>query len=265
MRKFITTIFILLLLGGAALFFGWAQMGVPPDSYGIIRSKTHGTEERLIRPGEFVWLWYRLIPTNAQTLVFRLGTVSHEFIARDTLPSGAVYSAFAGIGGDFSWELNAVFSFSLKPESLIPLVTSHNFSGQEELDQYISDTARQIENFLLRRMDSSEEFALQVESLLRYGESAGLEQEVLEHFTHIANFSIQVKSAVVPDFSLYSLVKGLHGEYIALQKEQLGEVLSDRARTRAETAVRFGELEMYGELLTRFPVLLDFLALENRR
>ena len=74
-----------------------------------------------------------------------------------------------------------------------------------------------------------------------------------------------VRSAKIPDFSLYKQVRGLHDEFIAMQKEIMSGDLIERARDRAEFYGRYGELELYGELLTRFPVLLDYLALEDNR
>ena len=265
MRKFLVCFFIFIILGGTGFYFGWAQMRVPPDSFGVIRSKTHGIDENLIRPGEFRWIWYKLIPTNTKTVVFRLDMVSHDFLARNNLPSGSMYSAFAGIGEDFSWEISASFSFNLKPEAIIPLVSTHNIGTQEDLAQFEQELAGQIESFILRRMDFTEEFESQLEPLFRQGESPALERDILVQFPFIQNFSLHIKSAQIPDFSLYRQMRDLYNEYIALQKEHFYIVLSDNARNRAETRARIDELELYGDLITRFPLLLDYMVMEDNR
>ncbi|MDR1857969.1 MAG: hypothetical protein LBQ69_00705 [Treponema sp.] len=265
MKKFLITVVVLLVLAGLGFFFGWAQMGIEPGAYGVIRSKSHGVDANLVRPGEFRWVWYKLIPANAQTLVFRLDTVSREVSARNTLPAAETYSAFAGVQGDFSWELRASLSFSLSPEALIPLAATYSIGTQEELDSHENDIAGQIEAFILNRINYSEEFASQIEELLENNASPGLEREIQRQFPQISNFSFVIRSAKLPDFTLYRLAKGLYGEFVARQKEFIAAELSDKALGRVETYNRFEELERYGALLSKYPVLLDFLALENGR
>jgi hypothetical protein len=256
MKKFFGTLLVLIILAAVGLFFGWAQLGVPPDSYGLIRSKTHGLDTHLVKPGEFRWIWYKLIPTNVTTTVFRLNPVTHAFSASNTLPSGGTYAAFAGIGGDFSWEIRAAFSFSLRPEALIPLVTADNIGTQEELDRHETAIAGQIETSILRRIDL-------LENLLQNGESPELERAIQEQFPDIGHFSLTVQSARFPDFALYRQTKELYEQYNALQKEFLYDDLREKAKSRVESFRRFDELEQYGALLTKYPILLEYLMREN--
>ena len=256
MKKFLGTFIFLVILAGLGLFFGWAQQGLPPDAYGFIRSKTHGLDTRLVVPGEFRWVWYKLIPTNATTVVFRLNPVSREFSARDTLPSGKIYAAFAGMESDFSWELRAAFSFTLRPQALVTLISERNIGSQEELERYESDLAADIETFILRRMDA-------IEGLLKDGESPELERAVQEQFPLIERFSLRIKSAQFPNFELYRQAKGLYEQYIALQRDMMTGELREKAKNRIESYHRFEELEQYGALLTKYPVLIDYLALER--
>jgi hypothetical protein len=256
MKKFLSTLLILAILAGLGLFFGWAQQGVPPDAYGLIRSKTYGLDTRVVKPGEFRWVWYKLIPTNTTTAVFRLNTVSHEFSARDTLPSGRTYAAFCGMDDDFSWELRAAFSFSLKPEALVPLVSEHNIGNQEELARQERAIAEDIETFILRRVDA-------LVPLVTDGENPELERAVQGQFPVIERFSFRVKSAQFPDVELYRQAKGLYEQFIALQRDMMFSELREKARSRIESYHRFGELEQYGVLLTKYPILLDYLALER--
>jgi len=257
MKKFLVTLLFLAILAGLGLFFGWAQQGVPPDAYGLIRSKTHGLDTRLVKPGEFRWVWYKLIPTNAETAVFRLNSVNYEFTGRGTLPSGRVYAAFAGLEDDFSWELRAVFSFSLRPEALVTLITTQNIGDQEELARYEQGVAAEIETFILRRVDA-------LEGLLKDGESPELEREVQGQFPLIEHFSLRVKSAQFPNFDLYRQARGLYEEYTSLQKDMMSGELREKAKNRIESYHRFDELEQYGALLTKYPILLDYLKIGSR-
>ena len=265
MKKFFVTLFILVLLAGLGLFFGWAQRGVPTDAYGVLRSRSHGTDPDLIVPGEFRWVWYKLIPTNAQTSVFRLRPVQRQVSARGTLPSGHIYSAFLGIREDFSWEINAVMSFRLRSDAIIPLVNSQNIGTQEELARFESTLADEMETVLLRWINQGDDFAWQTDALIQGGEIPALAREIERRFPQITDFSFRINSARLPDFVLYEQVRALYGEFIALQKEFIAGGLTDMARNRLETFARIEELEMFGALLTRFPILLDYLRIEDRR
>ncbi|MDR0289692.1 MAG: hypothetical protein LBI06_02025 [Treponema sp.] len=264
MKKFLIGLFMIIILAGVCLFFGWAQLGVPPDSYGVIRSKTHGIDERLVVPGEFRWVWYKIIPTNATTSVFRLNQVSHSFSAQNTLPSGRVYAAFAGIDESFAWEVNASFSFTINPDALVSVVETHNIGNQEELTSYQNDTVEQIKDFILRRFSSDGRFSHEIEELLSNGESSALEEDIQMQFPSIANFSLRLRSARFPDFVLYNQIKGLYEYFVTFQREHLAGDLRETARNRIDSYLRLDELEQYGALLSKYPILLDYLALAQK-
>jgi len=262
MKKFLATLFVILVLSGTVFFFGWAQAGVPPDAYGVIRSRTHGVDPELIRPGEFRWLWYRLIPGNTKTTAFRLNTVRHDFSAKNMLPSARIYSDFHGAEGNFSWEINAAFSFNIHREALVSLVTSRNITTQEELSLLERDFADQIEAFIIRTIILEGGDESRIEELLVDGRSAELEAEIAQRFPAIANFSLRVRAVNIPDFALYRQFRSLYEYFLARQGEFLSEILPERARDRVEFMHRLDELSRYGALFTRYPILLDFLALE---
>jgi hypothetical protein len=264
MKKFLITILILAIIAGAALFFGWAQLGIPPDGYGVIRSKTHGLYPHLVQPGEFLWIWYKLIPTNTGTAVLRLNPVNHEFTSESALPSGRVYSTFIGIEDDFSWRINASMSFSISPDAIIPLFSANTVNSQDDLTGYEKDIAGQIEGFILRRIEQEENWG-QVETLLKNGENLWFEREILHEFPFLQNFSLKVKSAKYPDFALYRQAKGLFDDYIAVQKEYASGNIREMVKSRIDSKLHFDELELYGALLTKYPILLEYMALENSK
>jgi hypothetical protein len=49
------------------------------------------------------------------------------------------------------------------------------------------------------------------------------------------------------------------------QREFVSDAFGRRAENHIEAHLRFAELERYGELLTRFPVLLEYLAMNMGR
>jgi hypothetical protein len=264
MKKFFTTLLVLVIIAGAVLLFGWAQLGIPPDGYGVIHSKTHGLYPRLVQPGDFRWIWYKLIPTNTRTTVLHLAPVNHEFVSDGALPSGRIYSAFAGIEDDFSWKINAAISFSISPDAIIPLFSANTISSQEDLTRYENDIAGQIEGFILRCIQQ-EDNSKQVETLLKDGENPWLEKEIIRQFPVLHNFSLKVISAKFPDFTLYRQAKGLFEDYMTVQKEYTSGDIREMAKNRMDSMFRFDELELYGALLTKYPILLEYLSLEKSK
>jgi hypothetical protein len=265
MKKFCISLFILIVLAGVAFFLGWAQLSVPPGAYGVVRSKTHGVDPRPVSSGEFRWLWYKLIPTNVDIVVFRLQPVAHVFAVENTLPSANTYAAFAGISADdFSWAINASLSFSINPDSLIPLSIDTTIDNQDDFTHYEKGLAEQIEALILGRLNSGEFSAGEMEELLKNGSSALLDQEIQEQFPAITRFSCQVKTVRFPDFALYAQVRGLYEDFVSRQREYLSSSLGQKAEDRIDSRRRFDELEQYGALLTKYPVLLEYLAIENR-
>ena len=258
MKKFLFTLFFIIVLAGAAFFFGWAQMGIPPDSVGVLQSKSHGTCATPILPGEFNWFWYKLIPANTKTAIFRLNPVRRDFSASGTLPLAATYTAFTALDSDFSWKLEAHFSFSLTPHTLVLLVSANTVSSQDDLLTYEAELADQAEAYLLGRMEL-------LEALVETGETSQLDLEIAEQFPQIANFSLIIKSSKMPDYALYRQSKSIYEDYINRQKEYMAIQLQEKAKNRGDLNLKFDELEQYGVLLTRFPVLLDFLAIENSK
>jgi hypothetical protein len=262
MKKFFTTLLVLVIIAGVMLFFGWAQLGIPPDGYGVIRSKTHGLYPNLVQSGEFLWIWYKLIPTNTETTVLRLNPVNYDFTAESELPSGRIYSAFAGIRGDFSWRINAVLTFSISPDAVIPLFMANTVNSQEDLTRYERDVARQIEAVILRYI-GQEDLSGEVEALLKDGENPWFGREIMKQFPFLRNFSLRVKSARFPDFELYRQAKALFDNYMTVQKEYASGDMRERAKSRMDAMFRFDELELYGALLTKYPILLDYMTLEK--
>ncbi|GHV13659.1 hypothetical protein FACS189491_08900 [Spirochaetia bacterium] len=263
MKKFFVFLVVLLILGGAGFFLGWAQLTVPPGSYGVLRSKTHGLDSRLIREGEFRWVWYKLIPTNVTIQLFTPNRIEKTFTFRGNLPSGDVYAAFSSLNADFSYELSANFSFNIDGDALIPLVTEKNLSGQEDLSAYEESLAAEIEAFIRSQLEILEGDEAELKAILNAGSSSRLEDTVKRAFPQARNFSCRIPGAVFPDFVLYRQVRGVYEDFLAKQREYLAAGMEMGVEKQLDSRFRFDELARYGELLTKYPVLLQYLAIEQ--
>jgi hypothetical protein len=265
MKKALVFLLTLLILAGAVLFFGWAQLPVPPGSYGALRSKTHGMDPAVIREGEFRWVWYKLIPTNVTTLVFTPKQTSLPVSVSGTLPLAATYAEKTGIAADFSYHIEADLSFSIKPDSLPSLALTRGVTDQAALEGYEKSLAREIDFFARERLET---YAAQGQLAGDSGPHSGLralsarlEGEISGAFPDVENLSYVIRSAGMPDFALYAMARSLYGDYLKRRKELLGAELSEQAERSVNALFRFEELEKYGELLTKYPALLQYLEL----
>jgi hypothetical protein len=263
MKRFFVILLVLIILGGAGFFFGWAQLPVPPGAYGVMRSKTHGVDPRIIREGEFRWVWYKLIPTNVTTEVFSLNKVSRGIKTSGILPSGDVYTSLAGLSADFSWEISGQFSFNIKGEALPSLVASGNIASGEDLETCENMLADRIEAHILDFLVSYSEDSGKMEAIMVAGSVPELAESVNRAFPEIEGFSCLIRSTRYPDYALYRSLRSLYEDYLKQFEERFRDVLSGEAESRTLTRQRLDELSKYGELLTRYPILLQYMAMEK--
>ena len=266
MKKFLFFLLFLLIIGGTGFFFGWAQLKVPTGSYGVMRSKTHGLDPKVIRDGELRWVWYKLIPTNVKIAIYSPGVVTRSIRNSGSLSSGQVYAAMAGLDADFSCEVGGELSFSLNPDSLPDISARENLNDDADLKKVEDRLAERIESFVLQRVkayvDGEDEKKLEALSLL--GSLPELNGEIEAAFPEITNLSCTIRAVRYPDYALYQSLKALYREYIVRQNSALSGDVSREAAKRVDMNLRMDELSKYGELLTKYPILLEYLAVEKK-
>jgi hypothetical protein len=228
-----------------------------------MRSKTHGVDPLPIREGEFRWVWYKLIPTTVHISVFSLAPVSGSIQAEGSLPSGAVYASAVGLPMDFSYEVRGSFSFSINPAALPSLLSTEGFTDQAGLEAYEAVLAKEIEAFAVQRLGIYAEDEESLGTILGTGLLPSLEEDIRRAFPDIENLSCSIQVARFPDFALYRAARSVYEDYLARQRELLEGDISLSAGRHLSSRLRFDELEKYGELLTKYPVLLQYLALEQ--
>jgi hypothetical protein len=263
MKKFFFTLFIILTLSCTVFLLGWAQISVPPASYGVIISKTHGFDPLPVQSGQFRWIWYKLIPTNVQIPVFRLEKTQSTINVSGTLPSSENYAVFAGFGVNFDWELNLTLSFTMNSNKLVDIISKHNIVSQEALDAYQLEIVHGIEAIIIRTLSSSDIDISRVENILAGNPDKELDDLVYRQYPEITGFSMRVHNAKIPNFALYRSARQLYAEYLAKQHEYISSSLNQKAENHIEAQIRFDELERYGQLLTKYPILLQYITMEK--
>jgi hypothetical protein len=261
MKKFFIILIILIALGAGCFFAGWAQMPVPHNSYGVLRSKTHGLYKEVITDGKFTWLWYKLIPANTEISVFSIKNQTISVEAEGILPQAETYASFAGLKTSFSWQVSGNVFFTLDP-SLLPVIAEQfHISNQTELDAYSDELRTQLEPFIEQRLAY---YCGQQETLEQINTVSGykpLTDDIKAEFPYVSVISCSLSVKQFPDYKLYNSAKEVYENYISQQRDILNTRINANAAGRINSQFRLDELARYGELLTKYPVLLDYLKI----
>jgi len=265
MKKFMFVLLVLLILCGTVFFLGWAQLTIPPGSYGVMQSKTHGLDSQVIRGGEFRWIWYKLIPTNVKISSFSISPVKRYIKSSGNLSSGQVYAELAGLEADFSWEISGEFSFNIKPDYLPELIAKENISDDEGLRRAEENLAAKVENLVLERLKAyaNDDDGDKMDADIYSASLPEMSHEIQVLMPEIENLNCTMQVLHLPDYALYQSLRALSREYIARQSSALSIDITQEADRRVNSKIRIEELSQYGELLTKYPILLDFLAVEK--
>ena len=206
MKKFLISLFILIIFSAFVFFFGWTQYRVKPGEFGVVISKTNGIDETPIQNGEFSWYWQFLLPTNA---ILKTFTVEPVFVTKQikgTLPSGEFYASFNQKETfDYSFEFS--MSLTVSEQNVITLLKENKITTQNDLSQYISncaDTIAQLAaSFYLKKIQDNPNFRLESvkrDELLR-------EIKFYDDCPLIELMNFSLVSSKVPDFELYDKLK----------------------------------------------------------
>ena len=262
---------ILLLLGAAGAIFvaGWIQILLPPATYGVLFSKTGGYDSRVVQPGVFVWRWERVIPNNVTLFLFEVQPHSIARQISGDLPSAAaVASMLPGAAGaaDFHYQATVSVTFAVRPGELPALVSDEGLTP-EDLNRWTemkgAVVGRAALELLQRRAQAT-----------ALTDLAALEAEILEPlaagFPELQVLDVRFSDLHLPDMEVYERGRRAYLELMDAQYEARRAAVIDLAHERerglAAQETRRAALQVlreYGAVLQEYPVLIQFLALQN--
>lgn len=263
MKKAIFVLFLLVLCAGAVFYFGWVQFSVPAGQYGVMVSKTGGINAVPIQPGIFRWQWEFLIPSNARVLLFELVPVTHSETVSGMLPSGAVYSRMIEGTPDFTWEFTCETVARITPSSLPVLVEYHAVQDQQALEQWtkdtLSDRAKNTAETVIRRVLND----LSADTTVPADPEA-LAREIADSFRETGKdldiISVSVQSNRFPDMSLYHTAAQTFEAYQDQRRALWTQTATGEAADSVSDYLSFERYSRWGELLTKYPILIDFFT-----
>lgn len=263
MRKSFIFIVLLLLLAGATVFyFGWVQFAVPPSQYGVMQSKTGAVDSELIQNGEFRWAWERLLPTNVNLYLFSIETMQLDVELSHELPSADTYADFAGTQGDFSYDVEASLSFMLDPVQLPVLVRDRGIETQDDLQQYLDIKSDELTVAVLAALQDTIENNEAATASFGSELNAKIQNKLQESFPDLKNIQVHIRNVSYPDLALYLRLKDLYTQYLDELTIRFSPLIDNQVEKTSELRHRIDELSKYGELLSKYPVLLEYMNFE---
>ncbi len=268
MRRFSRWLTFLIFLGavGFGAWYGWVQWDIPEGYGGLIHTKftwrdgkrAGGFDRELTVNDGLHWRWEKLIPTNLTMHLYPLAIRSVTLSTSGTLPSGDLYLNFLEEKGDsrFDWNLSVYLSYRLRTE-MVPSLAGKEGILPENLEDYLAKEEDLIKNELYAYLaDYSPET-----NIADKMESARGEINRLHPYLEVT--SLAPDRISLPDYALYEKARTLYFSYLDERNRSLGEMISRVAPKTAVNEEKMKVLEEYGKVLTEYPVLIDFFALDG--
>ncbi len=262
MKKFLVGLIILIVAGAVVFYFGWVQLQLPADTYAVAFTKTGGWDKSVLQPGTFIWRWERVIPTNFKLDKYELVTRQSRLQTSGSLPSGDVYSQYLPGNPSFSFDIELTVSYRLKPEAL-PQLTQDGILTPQTLDIYYSN----FEAGLVQKAETT------LQSLVNENSGSGtlspaaletsLVSELRKQFPNFDILHATPTKLQIPDMALYRRARDSYVALLDSKTRSLEQAANAAAADQVRKDNRLELLRQYGEVLTQYPILLKYLALEN--
>ena len=250
MKKFIIRILLLAIFGGAVFYVGWIQVLLPPGSHAVIHTKTGGFDAHTTPSGVFAWRWEKLLPTNMTIYPFQITPIVVETPpVEGALPSGEIYASVMDGQPDFTYSISFSMTVALKPETLPKLVAEEGLTP-DTVVAWLQERTREAGAQLAHQI---------VADPIQYIEGSTadrLERAVRAALPEIEVSDIATISLKVPDRDLYFAARAKYLELARAHQEREVSVMTNEAAT-------LRVLEEYGRLLEEYPVLLEYLYLQE--
>jgi hypothetical protein len=254
--------FILFLIASAAVFyFGWVQFDLDENTYAVLFSKTSGYDQKVLEPGKFNWRWERILPTNSKIIKIKLENQSKEFEYEGSLPSSELYSSIIPQNPDFSFKMTFLISYMLEPAQLPALIEKDSITTAD-MDSFYTT----IESEFIRIVKSSSTDFFNNNLSMSSNSYLDLESIILDklkqRYSYLNIRNLTITYIHYPDLVLYEKTKNLY--YQILDKRKEAEIASEKwaIESKVNLDTKLELLNKYGELLSKYPILIDYFALD---
>jgi hypothetical protein len=256
--KYTILLSAIILISGTVFYFGWIQIQLPENTYGIAFTKSNGYLEKVYEPGKFSWEVRKLIPTNFKLLKFKITSQQFEINHNQQLPNSDIYAEYLPGSPVFSYNLKYFISYKLRLETLPGFVEKYGLSPEQLPERYKvinSDIQLFISNYLINSLKPSDKILENEKNI-----SKDIIIALNKNFPVLEIFEFIPSTIIIPDSDLYSKAKELYLSSIEMENKVISESKLKIAEQKIRDNANFETLKKYGELLTQYPELIEFFA-----
>lgn len=268
LRKLVIVTLIALACAAAVFFFGWTQFSVPAGKYGVMLSKSGGYYPQAIMPGHFTWRWERIVPTNAQILVFDLTPRKVHYDADGSLPSADQYAKILNTKEDFSWAVGIDALVTLKPEKLVTIVEKNTIQTQEALESYIDSHIRAaLQTIMYRSVAELTNNPSEYQQIKTdYHALSGKFKDELTKTTNEDFFveAVTLTKLAIPDIHTYKIAEQAYNTYEQQRGMLLAETAAKEAQYAASEQFQIDRLTKWGDFLAKYPHIIELIAVAQQ-
>ncbi|MDC7219254.1 MAG: hypothetical protein PQJ59_04900 [Spirochaetales bacterium] len=261
-----TAFLIIIGFSGYVAYTGWVQYDIPEGYGGLVHTKFTfadgkrggGFDDTLTVHDGLHWRWEKLLPTNLTMHVYPLDIKTATLSSSGSLPSGETYLAFLEEGGSdrFNWDIRFTITYKLK-EEMIPQLASKEGIFQEDLEDFFTRELQLMEGELygsLKNLSPLDDVQ---------GELEKARLSLNEKHPYLEVTSLAPDVLTLPDTVFYEKARSLYFAYLDARNNALEDMISHVAPQTAVNEEKMKVLEEYGKVLTDYPVLIDFFALDE--
>ena len=260
MKKFIFWLFFLIIIAGVVGYFGWIR--VPENNVALGFSTITGYDTAFMESGKLNWRWQKLVPKCYTLKMYQLETQSAEISVAQALPSGDLYASEMTGKPDFSFSVKYAVTYKIKEDSLYGMATSGQL-GDEGLDAFYADVKEKIQNAAASLLGEEMSKAMAGSTFSQKALEDGVKAKIGEQLSDVEIISFDTVEAKFPDIELYKAAKAKYLENQEKKQEMAAQQEKETTDFNAKIDQRIELLKKYGELLTQYPILIEYFKSKN--
>ncbi len=260
MKKFIFWSVFLIIIAGVVFYFGWIR--VPENNVALGFSTITGYDSAFMESGKINWRWQKLVPKCYKLKMYQIETEKVEVSVSQALPSGDLYASEMAGSPQFSFSVKYAATYKIKEDSLYALATSGTL-GDGGLDAFYADVKEKLQNTAASLLGEEMTKAIDGASFSQKQLEDGVKGKLQEQLADVEIISFETVEATYPDIELYKAARAKYMEN--MEKKQALEAQQEKETQDINSKIdqRIDLLKKYGELLTQYPILIEYFKSKN--
>ncbi len=260
MKKFIFWLFFLIIIAGVVFYFGWIR--VPENNLALGFSTITGYDTAFMESGKLNWRWQKLIPKCYVLKMYQLETESAEVSVAQALPSGDLYASEMAGKPDFSFSVKFAATYKIKEDSLYGMATS-GVLGDDGLSSFYASVKDKIQNAAASLLGEEITKAMAGSTFSPKVLEDSIKTRIQGQFADVDIISFETVEAKFPDIELYKAAKAKYVENMEKKQELAAQQEKETTDFNTKIDQRIELLKKYGELLTQYPILIEYFKSKN--